>query len=109
MSIHMTLPTDDLRIAFDLISADGSLGPGSAVEVPGGGRLRFEGARRQGTGPISLAFEVERGAGSAAALAHWIAERLAGRVPVVRIDRSEVRVDEEELRRALETRLGAGT
>ena len=42
MSTHLTIPTDDIQVAFDLISLDHSLRPGATVTAPGGATLRFE-------------------------------------------------------------------
>ncbi|HEU4697647.1 MAG TPA: hypothetical protein VFS40_00550 [Gemmatimonadales bacterium] len=103
MPVRLTIPTDDLRIAFDLVSANGAVGPGAAVTTGAGGVLRFEGATRpSASGKISLAFDVEAPGGAAADdLADWLYDRLKGRVSSVRIARHEVPVEREELRRAL--------
>lgn len=104
MTIPLRVDTDDLRVAYDLLSGDTSLAPGTEVGVPGGARLRFTRRIREGRAPDGgrLEFQLtDATEASAAPLAGWLYERLQSRVPTVRLGRVAVPVNREALRRAL--------
>lgn len=104
MAIPLRLDTDDVRIAYELLSGDTSLEPGTEVRVPGGAKLRFTGRVSQGRAPARgrLEFELtETTRASAEPLAACLYERLRSRVPTVRLGALAVRVEREALRRAL--------
>ena len=106
MSTHLTIPTDDIQVAFDLISLDHSLRPGATVTTPGGATLRFE---RLNEGPGqrgSLDFDLSGGGTGQEPveiepLAEWLHARLQGRVESVRLGGQTVAVEPEALKRAL--------
>lgn len=104
MTIPLGLDTGDLRVAYDLLSGDTSLAPGTEVGVPGGARLRFTRQVHEGRTPEGgrLEFELtDATRASAEPLAGWLYERLQSRVPRVRLGRIAVPVDREALERAL--------
>ncbi len=110
MEIPLRLDTADLRIAFDLLSGDTSLAPGTEVGVPGGARLRFTRRIAEGRTPETgrLEFELkDTTRASAEPLAGWLYERLRSRVPTIRLGGMAVPVDREALRRALSRAAGA--
>ncbi|HEX5386448.1 MAG TPA: hypothetical protein VFW66_07125 [Gemmatimonadales bacterium] len=105
MPIPLRLDTDDITIAFDIMSMNGSLQPGATVTTPGGGRLRFDGRVPAGQGGGSsgrLDFELlDLPSDAAAPVAAWLSERLNGRVATVRVGGVAVPAEPDALRRAL--------
>jgi len=104
VALPLRLDTGDLRVAYDLLSGDTSLEPGTEVEVPGGARLRFTSRVSEGRAPEGgrLEFQLTNATrASAEPLAGWLYERLQSRVPTVRLGGMAVPVDREALQRAL--------
>lgn len=79
--IPLRLETDDLQVAFDLLSANTSLQPGVELDAPGGAKVRFRNRVRKG--PC-----------------------LQGRLPRATIGRQAVPITLEALRQALAKAVG---
>lgn len=104
MAIALRLDTGDLRVAYDLLSGDTSLAPGTEVGVPGGARLRFARRVAEGRTPDGgrLEFQLtDATRATAEPLAGWLYDRLQRRVPTVHLGGMAVPVDLEALQRAL--------
>jgi hypothetical protein len=110
MPIPLRLDTDDIQVAFDLLSSDTSLQPGAQVTTPGGATLRFRARTPSGAAtPGRLEFELANATPAAVEpLAGWLFERLRGRVPTLRVAGRPVPVEPEALRRALGEGVGRG-
>lgn len=109
MGIPLRLDTGDLRVAYDLLSGDTSLAPGTEVGVPGGARLRFTRRVAEGRTPEGgrLEFELtDATRANAEPLAGWLYEHLQSRVPTVRLGGLAVPVDREALQQALSHAIG---
>lgn len=110
MTLHLSIPTDNLQVAFDLISLDHTLRPGTVVTAPGGATLKFERAREGPGRSGSLEFDLS-GAGTGQEpvevdqLASWLATTLQGRVDRVRLGGSDVKVEPDALRKVLAAHL----
>ena len=105
MPVKLRITTDDIRVALDMLSNNGNISAGTEIEIPGGARIRFEGAekRERGNEPGTLEFRIDEPPGTdASQAADWLFEHLNGRVPDVRLGASQVPVEREALRRALE-------
>ncbi len=107
--ISLRLETDDLQVAFDLLSANTALQPGVELAAPGGAKVRFQ--RRVPKGPLApkgrMDFELVHAApASVEALTSWLYQCLRGRLTHVRIGRSAVQVEPSALRQALRAAVG---
>ena len=106
--IPFRLETDDLQVAFDLLSANTALQPGVELDAPGGAKIRFR--QRIPKGPRAPAgrmdFELLHASRtSVGPLASWLHRCLQGRVSTVHLGRRPVPVDIEALERELERNL----
>lgn len=106
MPVRLRITTDDIRVALDMLSNNGHISAGTEIELPGGARLRFEGAEKIALGnePGALDFRLDEPAGTdadPAQAADWLYEHLTGRVDEVRVGGTSVPVERDALRRAL--------
>lgn len=105
MPVRLRIVTDDIRVALDMLSNNGHIAAGTEIDLPGGARMRFEGAekRAQGSTPGVLDFRIDEPAGAdTAQTADWLFEQLNGRVEEVQVGTRSVPVEREALRRALQ-------
>lgn len=105
MPVRLRIPTDDIRVALDMLSNNGHIAAGTEIEIPGGARMRFDGAEKRGAGnaPGVLDFRIDEPAGAdTAQAADWLFEHLDGRVQEVQLGTRTVPVEREALRRALQ-------
>lgn len=107
--IPLRLETDDLQVAFDLLSANTSLQPGVELDAPGGAKVRFRNRVRKGPGTPTgrLDFELLHASpASVEPLASWLHRCLQGRLPRATIGRQAVPMTLEALRQALAKAVG---
>ena len=105
MPVRLRITTDDIRVALDMLSNNGHIAAGTEIELPGGARMRFEGAekRAEGNVPGVLDFRIDEPAGTdTTQTADWLFEQLDGRVDEVQVGTRSVPVEREALRRALQ-------
>ena len=105
MPVRLRITTDDIRVALDMLSNNGHIAAGTEIELPGGARMRFEGAekRAEGNVPGVLDFRIDEPAGTdTTQTADWLFEQLDGRVDAVQVGTRSVPVEREALRRALQ-------
>lgn len=108
MPIRLRIATDDITVALDMLSNNGHIAAGTEIEVPGGARMRFEGAekRDKGAAPSVLDFRIDEPAGTdTAQVADWLFEHLQGRVEEVQLGTRQIPVERDALRRALQRSL----
>lgn len=103
-SIPLELETDDLTIAFDLLSSNTALVPGVELAAPGGAGVTF--LSRITKGPRApagrMAFELLRvSPANTGQVAEWLQRCLQDRLPAVRLGRATVPVELGSLRQAL--------
>jgi hypothetical protein len=105
MPLRLRITTDDIRVALDMLSNNGHIAAGTEIEIPGGARMRFDGAEKRAKGnvPGTLDFRIDESAGTdTAQVADWLFEHLQGRVEEVQLGTRQVPVEREALRQALE-------
>lgn len=105
MPLRLRIPTDDIRVALDMLSNNGHIAAGTEFDIPGGARMRFNGAekRSEGTAPGTLEFRIDESAGTdTAQVAEWLFAHLDGRVEEVQLGTRQVPVEREALRQALD-------
>ena len=105
MPLRLRIPTDDLSIALDMMSNNGHIAAGTEIEIPGGARMRFDGAEKpsRANAPGTLDFRIDEPAGTdTTQAADWLFEHLTGRVEEVQVGTRQVPVDRDALRRALQ-------
>lgn len=108
--IPLRVETDDLQVAFDLLSADSALRPGVELDAPGGAKVIFRNRTRKRPGMSTgrMDFElVNASAGSVGPLASWLQRCLEGRLSNVRIGGRTVPVELKALHQALEVAIGS--
>lgn len=103
-AIPLELDTDDLLVAFDLLSSNTSLQPGVELAAPGGAGVTFR--SRVGKGPRApagrMAFELVRVTpANTDRVAEWLERCLRSRLPAIRLGRATVPVELAALRQAL--------
>ena len=80
MSVRLRITTDDIRVALDMLSNNGHIAAGTEIEIPGGARMRFDGAekRAEGNVPGVLDFRIDEPAGAdTKQAADWLFEQLS--------------------------------
>ena len=107
MPLRLRITTADVSVALDMLSNNGHLSAGTEIELPGGARMRFEGAEKvaKGNQPGTLEFRLDDAVDGVHAdpepAADWLYEHLHGRVDEVRIGGAQVPVERDALRQAL--------
>ena len=105
MPLRLRIPTDDIRVALDMLSNNGHIAAGTEFDIPGDARMRFDGAEKRSVGraPGTLDFRIDESASTnAGQVADWLFEHLEGRVAEVQLGTRQVPVEREALRQALE-------
>lgn len=101
--MFIEIDTFDRRLCGDLLGTS-TVSAGASVLVPGGGALVFEGAViRKAVGiPETLEFLFNCGKDVAVGLfSAWLYDRLRGRAVRLRVNRIEVELDGEAIKRVL--------
>ena len=105
MPVRLRIVTDDIRVALDMLSNNGHIAAGTEIDIPGGARMRFDGAEKRADGnvPGVLDFRIDEPAGTnTTEVADWLFDHLQGRVEEVQVGTRNVPVEREALRRALQ-------
>lgn len=106
--VHIEIDTTDGDLVFDLMGRPKSVGRGTSVEVPGDARLEVEGIlKRKAFGiPETLELALTLGSGVATGVvANWLWAKLNGRASRLRIERTEIELDEGVIRRVLHEKI----
>jgi hypothetical protein len=105
------LETDDLDVAFDLLSSNTALQPGVELAAPGNTRVKFRTRVTKGPGAPKgrMTFELlDAAPASVEAVTAWLVRCLQGRLTSVQLGRSAIEVEPDALRRVLTAAVGAG-
>jgi len=108
LRIPISIASSDARLAFELFAPAKSVEEGATAEVPG--RFTIVLASWYGTKAfgahevLNLVLEVGKDV-SIALFTSWLYDRLKGRPVKLRIDRTEILVEEGEIRRVLTERI----
>lgn len=104
MELQIEIDTKERRLAFDLVNTPNSLKAGSTAELPGGAVLIFRGLEMQKAldFPETIELALSFGSGVASSLvASWLYDKIRGRASKLRIERTEVQIDEGEIKRII--------
>ncbi len=105
--MKIEIDTLDRGLGFDLMEST-SLQAGISTDIPGGARLTFETTHiRKAFGiPETLQLALTFGTGVASGMvANWLFQKLNRRATKLRIDRTEIEIEEGAIRRVIETRV----
>ncbi len=108
LRIPISIVSSDARLAFELFAPAKSVGEGAKAEVPGKFTIvlsSWHGTKAVGAQEVlNLVLEVGKDV-SIALFASWLYDRLKGRFVKLRIDRTEIVIEEGEIRRVLTERI----
>jgi hypothetical protein len=103
------IETDDTRRALDLaLDLCGSMRAGEKLQIADGATLTYEGTieRRAFGMPAEVTFALTLAANvPAGVVANWLYAKLRGKAKRLRIDRTEIEVNEGEIRRILREKI----
>ena len=108
MRVELKVDTGDVRLAFDMFAPAKSISPGITVTTPGNGTLvlgEMYGRKAFGAHEtITLVLEAGKDLGIAL-FASWLYDKVKGRAKTLRIDRTEIEIDEGAIRKVISERL----
>jgi hypothetical protein len=111
-TIELSIEAPDLRAVSALVSEDGSLAFGRWIPGPHGVQVLLRPLRlERGAGSeghiVDLVLSIPLGV-TASLIAAWLYDRLNGRAERLRIDRTEVTIEEGEIRRVVHEHIERG-
>ena len=108
MEIRIEVDTHDRQLGWDLFDSPRSLGEGTTAELPNGLKLNCESllVRKAAVSPETLTFIVTFASGVGSGLvANWLYDKLKGRTDKLRIERTEVEVEQGQIRRVISEKI----
>ncbi len=104
MEVKIEVDTHDSGLGFSLFDTRGPLGPGTKTLPPGGGILTLERLyfRKAAGVPGTLYLVLTVGSSVGASLfANWLYDKIKGRASQVRIDRTEVELEGDKIKKII--------
>ncbi len=108
MQVELQVDTSDKTVASDLFSPAKTIGPGTRTHAPGSAALELrEWYFRKGVGfhdTLTIILNATKDLG-VALFASWLYDRLKGRAKALRINRTEVQIEEGAIRKVITEQL----
>ncbi len=108
MELKIEVDTHDSNLAYDLLGVD-TLNPGASIALSGDATLTYQGGGttiRKDLSPRVPDFVLTFGRDlSIGLLANWLFSKLHGRAVTLRVDRTEIDIEEGQIRRILREKI----
>ena len=101
---ELEIETNDWEFIMELMGTPNGIQSGSQIKVPGGAILHFRSIIGRKAFDSSKIFEFTLSFGigvSAGIVANWLYEKLNGRIPKIRINRSEIHINKGEIEKII--------